>query len=297
MTYFDTTICYDYSKSKCGGGENLQTKIFYNLTDDILFKNTFYHKKLTIDLLNSFFSYLKQDKKILDVRISKDKSLYGLNRDNKINYGDIIAFLNTNEIVSIEMYTAFDKEEFNKSVTYLSKLYSNQLKRGQKYIQAKKVISINFMSGNYHKENEDLVNDYSFIRRIDCPSNKDECMEMYLVRLDLVKNIVYNKTNERLVRWLKFMNTQSYEEMKQIGKDDEVMEQAIKYIDEFLEKEGTTFQDKIDYEKVKSFDDGLMKGEKAGIMKTAKKMFKDGLNINSIAKYTGLSKEEIENLN
>ena len=89
------------------------------------------------------------------------------------------------------------------------------------------------------------------------------------------------------------MNAQSYEEMKQIGKDDEVMEQAIKYIDEFLEKEGTTFQDKIDYEKVKSFDDG----EKAGIMKTAKKMLKDGLNINSIAKYTGLSKEEIENLN
>ena len=122
-------------------------------------------------------------------------------------------------------------------------------------------------------------------------------MEMYLVRLDLVKNIVYNKTNERLVRWLKFMNAQSYEEMKQIGKDDEVMEQAIKYIDEFLEKEGTTFQDKIDYEKVKSFDDGLMKGEKTGIMKTAKKMLKDGLNINTIAKYTGLSKEEIKKLN
>ena len=153
------------------------------------------------------------------------------------------------------------------------------------------------MSGNYHKENEELVNDYGFIRRIDTPSNKDECMEVYLIRLDSVKNIVYNETSERLVRWLKFMNAQSYEEMKEIGKEDEVMEQALKYIDEFLEKEGTTFQDKIDYEKVKSFDDGLMKGEKAGIMKTAKKMLKDGLNINSIAKYTGLSKEEIENLN
>ena len=61
------------------------------------------------------------------------------------------------------------------------------------------------MSGNYHKENEELVNDYGFIRRIDTPSNKDECMEMYLIRLDLVKNIVYNETSERLVRWLKFM--------------------------------------------------------------------------------------------
>ena len=89
------------------------------------------------------------------------------------------------------------------------------------------------------------------------------------------------------------MNAQSHEEMKRNGKGDEVMEQTIKYIDEFLEKEGTTFQDKIDYEKVKSFDDG----EKTGIMKTAKKMLKDGLNINTIAKYTGLSKEEIKKLN
>ena len=265
----------------------MHIKTFYNLTDDILFKNIFSHKKLVIDLLNSIFSYLKQDKKVIDVRISKDKSLYGVNRDVKLNYGDIIAYLDTNEIVSIEMYKDFGKEEFNKSVTYLSKLYSNQLKKGQKYIHTKKVISINFMSGNYHKENEELVNDYSFIRRIDTPSNKDECMEMYLIRLDLVKNIVYNE----------FMNAQSYEEMKEIGKEDEVMEQALKYIDEFLEKEGTTFQDKIDYEKVKSFDDGLMKGEKTGIMKTAKKMLKDGLNINTIAKYTGLSKEEIKKLN
>lgn len=289
---------------KARGGDVLHIKTFYNLTDDILFKNIFSHKKLVIDLLNSIFSYLKQDKKVIDVRISKDKSLYGVNRDVKLNYGDIIAYLDTNEIVSIEMYKDFGKEEFNKSVTYLSKLYSNQLKKGQKYIHAKKVISINFMSGNYHKENEELVNDYSFIRRIDTPSNKDECMEMYLIRLDLVKNIVYNETSERLVRWLKFMNAQSYEEMKEIGKEDEVMEQALKYIDEFLEKEGTTFQDKIDYEKVKSFDDGLMKGEKngiikgrkAGIIETAKNLLNMNFSVNDIMKATGLSKEEIKNL-
>ena len=89
---------------KARGGDVLHIKTFYNLTDDILFKNIFSHKKLVIDLLNSIFSYLKQDKKVIDVRISKDKSLYGVNRDVKLNYGDIIAYLDTNEIVSIEMY-------------------------------------------------------------------------------------------------------------------------------------------------------------------------------------------------
>ena len=88
------------------------------------------------------------------------------------------------------------------------------------------------------------------------------------------------------------MNAQSYEEMKEIGKEDEVMEQALKYIDEFLEKEGTTFQDKIDYEKVKSFDDG----EKTGIIKTAKNLLNMNFSVNDIMKATGLSKEEIKNL-
>ena len=70
------------------------------------------------------------------------------------------------------------------------------------------------------------------------------------------------------------------------------MEQALKYIDEFLEKEGTTFQDKIDYEKVKSFDDG----EKTGIIKTAKNLLNMNFSVNDIMKATGLSKEEIKNL-
>ena len=97
------------------------------------------------------------------------------------------------------------------------------------------------------------------------------------------------------------MNAQSHEEMKRIGKDDEVMEQAIKYIDEFLEKEGTTFQDKIDYEKVKSFDDGekagIIKGEKSGIMKTAKNLLNMNFSMDDIMKATGLSREEIKKLN
>ena len=78
-------------------------------------------------------------------------------------------------------------------------------------------------------------------------------------------------------------------EMKKIAGEDENMNQAIEYIEKFLKEEGTTLQDKIDYEKAKSYDEG--------IIETAKKMLQDGLNVNSIAKYTGLSINEIEELN
>lgn len=96
------------------------------------------------------------------------------------------------------------------------------------------------------------------------------------------------------------MNASSLEEMREIGSGDEYMEEAVKYAEEFLKEEGTTFQDKLDFEKSKSFNNGeeigLKEGEKNGILKTAKNLLKMQFSVQDIAKATGLSKEEIKNL-
>ena len=274
----------------------MKTDTFINLTNDILFKYVFSHQHIMIDLLNSFFSYIGENKKIVNIRLEKDKSMYGKNIDNKIFYGDIVAILEDKTMISAEMYTEFGQEEYNKSASYLSRLYGNQLKRGQKFIESKKVISINFMTGNYHKINNTLVNDYGFISKISKVNNKeDECMSMYLVRLDLSDKVLYNNTDKRLIRWLRLMKSKSMEEMKEIGKDDEIMEDVIKYVDWFLKEEGTTFQDKIEYEKAKSEAKGETKGEK-NALKTAKNMLQDGVNIKSIMKYTGLTEKDSHNM-
>ena len=66
------------------------------------------------------------------------------------------------------------------------------------------------------------------------------------------------------------------------------MEDVIKYVDWFLKEEGTTFQDKIEYEKAKS--------EAKSKRETAKSMLKDNMSIKAIMKYTGLSEKDIENI-
>lgn len=71
--------------------------------------------------------------------------------------------------------------------------------------------------------------------------------------------------------------------------EDKNMKQTIEYIEKFLEEEGTTLQDKIDYEKAKSYHEGFTK--------MAKKMLQAGFNVDRIAEYTGLSISEIEELN
>ena len=88
--------------------------------------------------------------------------------------------------------------------------------------------------------------------------------------------------------------------MKEIGSGDEYMEEAIQYAEEFLKEEGTTFQDKLNFEKSKSFNNGeeigLKEGEKKGILKTAKNMLKKKYPVQDIAELTNLTIEEIKNI-
>ena len=49
------------------------------------------------------------------------------------------------------------------------------------------------MEGNYHYNNFDFINDYGFINKRSYGRIKDEYIEMYLIRLNLVSNIRYTK--------------------------------------------------------------------------------------------------------
>lgn len=88
------------------------------------------------------------------------------------------------------------------------------------------------------------------------------------------------------------MISENMRQMKQIGKDDEAMEQSIAYVQEFLKENGTTWQDKLTYEKNKGRDEGLVEGR----VETARNMLNDNIDIKEISKYTGLSEIEIEAL-
>ena len=74
------------------------------------------------------------------------------------------------------------------------------------------------------------------------------------------------------------------------------MEQAIAYVNQFLKEEGTTFQDKIEYEKAKSVAEGEIKGERKNALKTAKNLLDMNMSIKDICKATGLTEKDIHNI-
>ena len=116
---------------------------------------------------------------------------------------------------------------------------------------------------------------------------------IYLVRLDKVKGIVYTDNKKRFIKWLRFIKAGDLAEMEKIAKGDKNMEQALKFMKRFVNDEkNLSIFDSIKDRERNAKEDGILEEKK----KTAKNMLQDDMSINIIMKYTGLSKEEIENI-
>ena len=272
-------------------------KLKYSLTDDICFKYVFRDEKILTSLLNSFFSYIHANKKVGKIEVTTPKEMIGRRRKSKAFYGDILAYLDTNEIVSIEMYNKFTSREYKKSISYLARTFSDQLKEGEDYREARKVISINFMSGNYHLQNVHLVNDYGFVNKVSKGSLEDELLELFLVRLDLVKKNVYNNDETMFEKWVRFIKTNDLEEMENIAKGDQEMEQALKFMKRFVnDEEVQKIYGRMAYERFEGRDEGIEIGREAANREMVKNMLKKGYTVKEIAEITNLSIQEIESL-
>ena len=185
---------------------------------------------------------------------------------------------------------------------YATRLFSNQLEKTEKHINASKVISINLMSGNYNYNNFDFINNYSFINKKNYGVIKDEYIELYLIRLDLLDEVRYTGTiKERFIRWIKLINAKDVSEMEKIAKGDEIMEETVAFVKSFLSSEERLEK----YDKMNLLlhqaekhgrEEGYDEGKKEKSIETAKSMLSKKYSIKEIIDITGLSQKEIEAL-
>ena len=274
--------------------------------DDLVFKYLFSNELFLKDFINSYFKYIEEDKEFYFSNIEAQSYIKAPIRDLKNYYGDIIATLNTGEIVNIEAYREFNERKYRKSFNYMCRIYSNQVKEGIKnYEECKKVISINIISGNYKKENKELVNRYKMKNDITNKILDNGEIEMILVRLDKVNGINYNKNELRFIRWLRMINAKSYEELESIAKGDKTLEQSVEYVKRYLNGPlNHTIEDYIAEKELEAtergekngYKNGIEQGIEQGILKTAKNMLNKNISRNTIKEVTGLSESELLNL-
>ena len=282
--------------------EEKKEKKFISLLSDTTFKHFF-----KIEDYKEFFNTII--KPIINMDI-KDFELYDaeLNSGNeKRDYRlDILLVSDLVDIViSIEMNQFPSEETKYKDRLYVYSLLAKSLNSGED-IKKKKVIQINF-----NKEKHPYVSKGSFYLMDKVTNREIKDFEIYEVYLENYKGIRYNGDNKEEA-YLSLFTATSYEELREIAGDDK---EALKIVDELErlgidDKFGVVYDNEMMQKKMINtarnwgYDDGKAEGKAEGLEEGAKAkeieiaqiMLKTKEPLEKIVKYTGLSKEEINNL-
>ena len=284
----------------------VETKEFVWLTNDLVFKHVFSHKEITLmDFLNSYLEFVNTEVRVTDILITPQR--YVQNDHIKLHdyYLDICVVLSNGEIINLEMYNNFGITECKKSLTYASMLYSHQLKKQETYDNAKKVTSLNIMSGNYVGVNDKLINKYELVNENNHKLLLKDGLEILLLRLDISDKIKYSINKSRCIKWLKFMNCKTYEEALNMAKGDKIFMSTVDIVKSFVsdpEVMNLLDRDKLKEEsaelrgKEEGKTLGLREGQRKEKLETAKNMLKENFSFEQISKITHLSTSEIKKL-
>ena len=262
--------------------------------NDYTFKRLFGHKG-NEEITKGFLSAIL-NKKIKEVDLDKNKVLEKDLLTEKFGILDIRAKLDNNVDIDIEMQVTDYGDIQERILYYWSKLYSNNLKSGETYISNQKVVIILITA--YEVKELRKVKKMLSKWQIREENYQNEILtdrlEFYILELPKYKR--YKNISKELENWVKFI--ESPEEMKM----GEIEDENIKKAQEELEKiSGDEYEQELALKREMFLHDmasleakGYRDGEKDNSKKIAKKMIMDGLDIEIIIKYTGLTKEEIE---
>ena len=238
---------------------------------------------------------LDYDKLLNATYVSKELSV--TNKNNKVYNTDIVVEIENN-VLNIEMNNSYYKGLFYKNNSYLNKIRSEAYESGDDYLDIEAVIQINIDNFTHYKGNK-LI--YKFeMREQETGELECEKLESYHIDLEYLKNNCYNKIDDNeLEQLLQLFIIEDENKLDKLRRNKD-MEKAINELEKISSDERIIGL--YDAEKVarKTLNTQLKSAKLDGIeernIEIAKNMKKENIDNLLIAKVTGLTIEEIENL-
>lgn len=268
---------------------------------DIVFQMLF--SSQNTDITKGLISALI-DKKIENIKLEINKQLIGNKIDDKVGIVDLRARLNNNVECEIEMQMVYSKNFIPRLLYYWSKIYSGQLKKGNKYNGLNKVVCIAIINEDI-KEFEELKAHSKWQIREEENVTKilTDKLELHIITISKAikeyKEDNKNKEN-RLLQWMMFLNDPECVEVNEIMKENKEIKEAEVTLRKLSEDEENKriaeLREKHILDTQDIYETGLEEGEKTEKRKIAKKLLDKNMPIEQIIEITELTKEEISKI-
>jgi len=276
----------------------------YKPTNDYMFSRVFGDSDCR-EILKNFLQSILTDIQIVSIDSVKQAHLDAVTIKKKFSRMDILATLNNNIKVNIEMQMDNNYNTIDRSLYYAEKLSIKDLEAKQDYTDIPKTIGIWILDYNLFEEDAPF-HEITRLRRDYNYKILTDKLEMHYILLPKFKKKCKH-ISSALEQWLTFIINDDLEEIKNM--DNELIQNAESKL-ELLnndEKAREIAEMLIDAERnersalanarQEGHAEGRAEGHAEGIaqekIEVVKKMLEKNLNIDLIVDITGINKEEI----
>ena len=251
------------------------------------------------------------DLELLDKELTKDEIT------DKTGILDVKLRLKDGTTIDIEIQNSWSAEFIPRTLFYWSKMYIEGFKEGESYTSLTCCIAINLISQGF-KLNREIHSAYSILEQKNYQPLTDS-LEIHFLNLTAVKGpeirqSITTKKQEKLINWLRFIETDDKEERAMLAMTSPVLQMLNEKIDvlSLNPEERKLYESRM---KLKSdiatisevqfkagAEWGLAEGEARGrsegahqkAVETAKAMLTMGYPLSDICKIAGLTQAEVE---
>jgi predicted transposase/invertase (TIGR01784 family) len=279
---------------------------------DFVFKLLFGNEKDTsflISFLNAALG-LTGEKAIKSV-IIKNPVNDRQTEEDKLSIMDVKAETNDETMINIEIQLRDQHNMRQRTLYHLSKMIAERLNKGEYYKEIAKTVAINILNFDLLGEEIRFHNKFRFL---ETQTHKEltDVAEIHFMELPVLRRYIEkNKENitniigkEKLLDWLLFIDNPNSEYTKLVENADEAIGRAKEMLrtlsadeklhEEYLAREKAIMDHYASLKAAEKYGEerGEKRGEERKAIKIARRMLKDGMSIEIICKYTGLSEEK-----
>lgn len=231
-----------------------------------------------------------------------DTNLRKLHEDDKLGILDMRVLLNNNTEIDTEIQLSELKVWPDRSLFYTSKMFTEQIEKGQKYDVFKKCVNISILGFKLFKNEPDFYSCFH-IREDTRGFIYTDKMEFHVIELPKLPKELKENCNS-LELWAKFINAEKKEELDMIAKQNVYIQSAYDRLQVISQDK----QKRMEYEaRQKALFDynqfmyeaeqrGREEGREEEKLAIAKNFIALGLPTDTIVQGTGLSAEAIEKM-
>jgi len=250
-----------------------------------------YTSKIIASTLNLDFDYVKNNLKLFGPNIASNTKTIDSEVDS--------VFLHDDFYMNIEINYSYYKDSVVKNTLYVAQLLLRQTNPGDNYNLTLPVIQININGYDLFGKGDFLYK--SYIMDEVYHIKRDNLIEIYDINVDYLTKYDYNDVsgfNEEDLKYLLYIFVcENKREQTLIYQENQIMNEVFKKMEKLTSDfDGILYYDKKAFEERAAFHHGYDEGKKEQQLEIAKEMLNDKVPEETIAKYTSLSLEEIEEL-